>query len=155
MAPPIATPTPQRRGDGFTVMNRKLTNLFLDQFKSKSPTGEGLTHNTRRHLTTAFSGAVNSKGPPKSAVQSTQSLRTPLNNSSTPHIVSARSSYHSLDADDEDDINNKPERLDERLVPFSSTLRGARRLRIIDILQLKVQHVTLVIPLNHECTALT
>jgi hypothetical protein len=65
-----------------------------------------------------FSGAVNSKGPPKSAIQSTQSLRTPSNNSSTPHIVSARSSYHSLDADDEDDINNNA----ERLVPFSSPL---------------------------------
>jgi hypothetical protein len=138
MTPPIATPTPQRRGDSFTVMDRKLTNLFRDQFKSKSPTVEGLAHTTRQHLTPAFSGAINSKGPPKSAVQSTQSLRTPSNNSSTPHIVSARSSYHSLDADDEDVINNKPERLDERLVRFSSTLRGARRLRIIDTLQLKV-----------------
>jgi hypothetical protein len=148
MAPPIAsTPTPQRCGDGFTVMECKLTALFLDQFKAKSPTVEGLAHTTRRHLTTAFSGAVNSKGQPNSAVRSTQPLRTPSNNSSTPNVVSARSSYHSLDADDENDINNKPERVDERLVPFSSTLRGARCLRIIDILQLKVgQQVTLVIP---------
>jgi hypothetical protein len=60
MAPPIATPTPQRRGDGFTIMEGKLTSLFFDQFKSKSPTVEGLAHTTRRHLTTAFSGAVNS-----------------------------------------------------------------------------------------------
>jgi hypothetical protein len=73
MAPPIATPTPQRRGDGFTIMEGKLKTLFFDQFKSKSPTVEGLAHTTRRHLTIAFSGAVNSKGPPKSAVQSTQS----------------------------------------------------------------------------------
>jgi hypothetical protein len=73
MAPPIATPMPQRRGDGFTIMEGKLTTLFLDQFKSKSATVEGLTHTTRRHLTTALSVAVNSKGPPKSAVQSTQS----------------------------------------------------------------------------------
>jgi hypothetical protein len=50
------------------------------------------------------------------------------------------------DADD-DGSNNKAERLDERLVPFSSTLRGARRLRLIDILQLKVgQQTTIVIP---------
>jgi hypothetical protein len=47
MAPPIATPLPQRRGDGFTIMAGKLTTLFLDQFKAKSPTVEGLAHTTR------------------------------------------------------------------------------------------------------------
>jgi hypothetical protein len=29
----------------------KLTTLFLDQFKAKSPTVEGLAHTTRRHVT--------------------------------------------------------------------------------------------------------
>jgi hypothetical protein len=147
MAPPIATPLPQRRGDGFTIMAGKLTTLFLDQFKAKSPTVEGLAHTTRRHLTTAFTASVNSKGA------SQPSVLTPSNNSSTPRIVSARSSSYSIDADadaaaDDDDVNsNAVEHMDERLVPFSSTLRGARRLRIIDILQLKVgQQVTIVIP---------
>jgi hypothetical protein len=111
MAPPIATPTPQRRGDGFTIMAGKLTNFVLDQFKAKSPTVEGLAHTTRRHLTTAFTFAVNSKGA------SQPSALTPSNNSSTPHIVSARSSSYSIDADDEDDINNyKAERLDEHSI---------------------------------------
>jgi hypothetical protein len=124
-------------------MAGKLTTLFLDQFKAKSPTVEGLAHTTRRHLTTAFTASVNSKGA------SQPSVLTPSNNSSTPRIVSARSSSYSIDADaDADaDVNSNTERLDERLVPFSSTLRGAHRLRIIDILQLKVgQQVTIVIP---------
>jgi hypothetical protein len=30
MAPPIATPTPQRRGDGVTIMEGKLMTLFFD-----------------------------------------------------------------------------------------------------------------------------
>jgi hypothetical protein len=87
MAPPIATPTPQRCGDGFAVMEAKLKTLFFDQFKAKSSTVEGLTHTTLRHLlTTAFTAAVNSKGASQSSVL------TPSNNSSTPHVVSARSS---------------------------------------------------------------
>jgi hypothetical protein len=110
-------------------MEAKLKTLFSDQFKAKSLTVEGLAHTTRRHLTTAFTAAVNSKGASQSSVL------TPSNNSSTPHVVSARSSSYSINAGDYDDSNNLVERLDERLVPFSSTLRGARRLRIIDILQ--------------------
>jgi hypothetical protein len=57
MAPPIATP--QRRGDGFAVMEAKLKTLFFDQFKAKSSSVEGLAHTTRRHLTIAFTAAVN------------------------------------------------------------------------------------------------
>jgi hypothetical protein len=123
-------------------MAGKLTTLFLDQFKAKSSTVEGLAHTTRRHLTTAFTASVNSKGA------SQPSVLTPSNNLSTPRIVSARSSSYSIDADaDDNGSNNKAERLGERLVPFSLTMRGARRLRIIDILQLKVrQKVTIVIP---------
>jgi hypothetical protein len=83
MALPIATPMPQRRGDGFAVMEAKLKTLFFDQFKAKSSTVEGLAHTTRRHLTTAFTAAVNSKGASQSSVL------TPSNNSSTPHVVSA------------------------------------------------------------------
>jgi hypothetical protein len=49
MALPIATPMPQRRGDGFAVMEAKLKTLFFDQFKAKSSTVEGLAHTTRRH----------------------------------------------------------------------------------------------------------
>jgi hypothetical protein len=122
-------------------MAGKLTTLFLDQFKAKSPTVEGLAHTIRRYLTTAFTVTVNSKG------SSQPSVLTPLNNSSTPRIVSARSSSYSIDAYDDDVNSIAVDRLDERLVSFSSTLRGARRLRIIDILQLKVgQKVTIVIP---------
>jgi hypothetical protein len=45
MAPPIATPMPQRRGDGFTIMEGKLMTLFFDQFKSKSTTTQNASTN--------------------------------------------------------------------------------------------------------------
>jgi hypothetical protein len=146
MAPPIATPTPRRSSkaakSGFSILADRLDCIFFGQLKQTSqPTVEGVAHTTRRHLTTAFTGAVNSKG---ATPTSTKPFATPLpsDNSKTPRIVSARCS--SLTSTDHD---AHCERLDEHLVPFSSTLRGSRRLRIIDVLQLTVgTQFTIVIP---------
>jgi hypothetical protein len=80
-------------------MAGKLMTLFLDQLKAKSSTVQGLAHTTRRHPTTIFTAAINSKGA------SQPTVLTSSNNSSTLHIVSARSSSYSIDADD-DDSNN-------------------------------------------------
>jgi hypothetical protein len=59
-----------------------------------------------------------------------------------------RSSSSNIDTPDDE---NQQERLDEHLIPFSSTLRGAWCLGIIDIMQLKVgDQFTLVIPTEHR-----
>jgi hypothetical protein len=152
MAPPVATPTPRRlstdTSNGFTMLYEKLDALFHQQFRAKNvqATAEGVAKKARQRLHSVFTAPIGRSSTNSS--NATAVSLTPPTNHSTPHVVSARSSSSNIDTPED---KNLQERLDERLVPFSLTRCGVRRLSIIDILQLKVgDQFTLVIPTEHR-----
>jgi hypothetical protein len=154
MATPIATPTARRlsssASDGFSIMAGKLDAVFHQQFREAKvqSTSDGVAKVTRLRLNSAFTAPLPGRSASKSTSAAAPITQTPAAKNSTPRVVSARSSTSDFDSPD-DDVSQ--ERLDDRLIPFSSTLRGSRRLRIIDILKLSVgDKFTLVIPTQYR-----
>ena len=138
---------------GLEQLAERLNTLLSTQSKPKAISIQGVAKLAHRNLKHSFTSSIRSTN--NCSTSSSSLLQTPTPSNRHLKVVSTGpKKLNSSLSDPPNEIHNLNNiddqidgRLDNRYVPFSSTLRGSRKLRIIDVLELECgQKVTLVIP---------